>query len=177
MTTSGPDETPAPAPAPAPATAAEMPGHGLVPDHVRRLAWLLDDAIPFVAGRRIGLDGFMSFVPVVGDATGFGLSAVVVLAGVRAGCSWPTVARMVLHAGGESLLGLIPLLGPLVAFVWKANQRNLRIIEKDLRDRDATRRESWKVLSVAAGLVVVTLLLVALAAALFVISVWNWLAS
>lgn len=148
-----------------------------MPDYVRRLAWLLDDSIPLVAGRRIGIDGFMSFVPVIGDATGFAFATIVVLAGVRAGCSWPTVARMIFHAGGESLLGLIPLAGPVIAFAWKANDRNLRIIEKDLRDREATRRESWKVLLVAAGMIVLTVMMVALAAALFVISVWNWLAS
>ena len=51
----------------------------------------------------------------------------------------------------ESVLGMIPVLGPVVAFFWKANDRNLRIIEANLRDREATRRESWKVLATAAG--------------------------
>lgn len=130
----------------------DEPATGLVPDYVRRLTWVLDDAIPLFGKRRIGIDGFLSFIPGIGEATGFGLAAVVVLAGVRAGCSWITIARMVFHAVGESVVGMIPLAGPLIAFVWKANTRNLRIIEHNLADREATRRESWQVLLVALGL-------------------------
>ena len=55
-----------------------------VPDYVKQLSWVLDDAIPLGSKRRIGIDGFLSFIPVVGDATGFGLSAIVILAGVQA---------------------------------------------------------------------------------------------
>lgn len=155
----------------------ETPAAGYVPEYVRRLAWFLDDAIPLVGTRRIGADGFLSLVPVVGEAAGFGLAAVVVLAGVRAGCSWPTVARMVMHAVGESAIGMIPLVGPAVAFVWKANQRNLRIIEHNLQDREATRRESWKVLLVALGMVVVGVLFVVISLVIAISTIWNWLAN
>jgi len=155
----------------------DEPAAGLVPDYVRRLAWLLDDAIPLVGKRRIGIDGFLSFIPVVGEATGFGLAAVVVLSGVRAGCTWPTIARMVFHAVGESLVGMIPLAGPVVAFFWKANQRNLRIIEKNLEDREATRRESWKVLLFALGLAIATLAVAVLGFAIAVWTLWSWLRS
>lgn len=156
---------------PTPRAAAE----GLVPDYVRRLAWVLDDAIPIVGNRRVGLDGVMSFVPVVGDTAGFGLATIVVLAGVRAGCSWPTVARMTMHAVGETVTGMIPLGGPLIAFAWKANSRNLRIIEADLRDREATRRESWQVILVAIGLVAITLMLVAVSLGIAAYTLWQWL--
>lgn len=158
-----------------PAVPENEPAKGMVPDAVRRLAWFLDDAIPIVGGRRIGLDGFLSFVPVVGEAAGFGLAAVVVLSGVRAGCSWPTVARMVMHALGESLFGMIPLAGPVIAFAWKANSRNLRIIQQDLQDREATRRESWKVLVVAALLLVGVLAFLTVGVVLAVYVIWRWL--
>jgi len=146
-----------------------------IPDYVRRLAWVLDEAIPLFGQRRVGFDGILSFIPVIGDAAGFGLSATVVLAGVRAGCSWPTIARMLFHALGESLVGMIPLLGPVIAFGWKANSRNLRIIDSNLRDREATRRESWKVLLSAAAMAVMMIVLVLVGLSLAVYSLWRWI--
>lgn len=146
-----------------------------VPDFVRKLAWVLDDAIPILGKRRIGIDGFLSMIPVVGDAAGFGLAATVLLAGVRAGCTWPTIARMLFHALGESLVGMIPLLGPVVAFAWKANSRNLRIIEKNLADREATRRESWKVLLIALALIVLTIAIAITSLVLVIWGFYSWL--
>ena len=160
-----------------PMTAADAPAAGLVPDYVRRLAWILDDAIPLFGRRRVGIDGFLSLVPVVGETAGFGLAAVVVLAGVRAGCSWPTIARMMLHAFGESVMGMIPVAGPVIAFFWKANQRNLRIIERNLEDREATRRESWKVLLVAFGMVIVALVFAVVSLVIAAYTVWRWIRS
>lgn len=148
---------------------------GLVPEYVRRLAWILDDAIPIVGKRRVGLDGVMSFVPVIGDTAGFGLATIVVLAGVRAGCSWPTVARMTIHAVGEAVTGMVPLVGPLIAFAWKANSRNLRIIEADLGDREATRRESWQVILVGLGLAGITLALILVSLVVATYTLWRWL--
>lgn len=155
--------------APRPITSPEeAPAAGMVPDHVRALAWFLDDAIPFFGNRRIGADGFLSLIPGVGDAAGFGLSGVVILSAVRAGASWVTVARMTVHALLESIVGLIPFLGPVFAFFWKANNRNLRIIEKDLANREATRRESWKVLIAMAVILVLSVGLVLLGIGVFV---------
>lgn len=152
------------------------PAGGYVPDYVRRLAWILDDAIPLFGTRRIGIDGFLSMVPVVGEAAGFGLAAVVVLSGVRVGASWATIARMLFHAVGESIAGMIPIAGPVIAFFWKANNRNLRIIEHNLADREATRRESWKVLLVAVGLACATLAIAVLGLIVAIYTIWRWIA-
>jgi hypothetical protein len=39
-------------------------------------------------------------------------------------------ARMVLNAAIDMLLGLVPLLGDLVDIAWKANLRNLALLER-----------------------------------------------
>lgn len=149
-----------------------------VPDYVRQLAWWLDDAIPLPFGkRRVGIDGLLSMVPGIGDATGFALSAVVILAGVRAGVSWPTVARMALYATLESLAGMIPLLGPVIGFAWKANDRNLRLIERDLADGRRTRRSSMQVLGAAAVLAVVFVAVLALGLVLVIWGLWSLVSS
>lgn len=145
-----------------------------VPPYVRRLAWFLDDAIPLpIVNRRVGADGLLSLIPGIGDATGFALSAVVVLAGVQAGVSWPTVARMTLYAALESLAGMIPLLGPVISFAWKANDRNLRLIERDLADHRATRRSSVQVLAAAVVMAVVFAAVLTAGMALVIWWLWN----
>jgi hypothetical protein len=119
------------------------------------MAWVLDDAIeiPATGGRRVGIDGFITIVPGIGDAVGVALSMVVVTAGVLAGVSWPTIIRMLLNVGFEGVVGLIPFAGVVFDMAYKANDRNVRLIEADLADRSATRRSS---LGIIAALVLTT---------------------
>ena len=120
-----------------------------LPRWVERLAWVLDDAIaiPATGGRRVGIDGFITIVPGVGDAVGVALSMVVVTAGVLAGASWPTIVRMLLNVAFEGVVGLIPFAGVVFDMAYKANDRNVRLIEADLADRRATRRSSLGVIA------------------------------
>lgn len=146
-----------------------------LPQWVRRLAWLLDDSIPVpgTAGRRVGIDGVLSLIPGVGDAAGFALSMVVVAAGLAAGVSLPTLARMLVNVAAESVIGLIPFAGAIADMAFKANNRNLRLIEADLADRRATRRSSLTVLVLLVLMAVVSLVMMAvLAAAGILIFVW-----
>lgn len=135
-----------------------------VPDWVRSLAWLLDDSIPVAPGRRVGIDGLVSFVPGIGDAAGLVASMVVVLAGVGAGVSLPTLTLMMAHVGIDTIVGAVPFLGAVFDLGYKANTRNLRLIEADLVDRAGARRSALKVflLSAVAITAAVVLFLIAL---------------
>jgi hypothetical protein len=135
-----------------------------VPDWVRGLTWLLDESIPVAPGRRVGVDGLVSFVPGVGDAAGLVASMVVVLAGVAAGVSLPTLTLMMVHVGIDTIVGAVPFLGAVFDLGYKANTRNLRLIERDLADRAGARRSAIKVfvLSAAAITGAVLLFLIAL---------------
>jgi hypothetical protein len=147
-----------------------------LPDWVRRLAWVLDDAfaVPGLNGRRAGVDGLISFVPVIGDAAGIVVSMVVVLAGVAAGVSAPTAARMMLNVGFEAAVGVVPVLGAVFDLAFKANNRNVALIEADLANRSATRRSSLRVLVLTAVVMSAALLMVA-AAAVAALAVLLWL--
>ena len=136
-----------------------------LPSWVERLAWILDSAfrVPGTTDRRVGIDGLLTLVPVVGDAAGVALSMAVVLAGVAAGVSVPTLLRMLINVGIEATVGLIPFAGALFDMVYKANIRNLVLMERDLADRRATRRSSLAVLALMVGVVLLGLLMVVLA--------------
>jgi hypothetical protein len=149
-----------------------------LPEWVRRLAWVLDDAfeVPGFGGRRVGVDGLIAFVPVIGDVAGIVLGVIIVLAGIGAGVSVPTLLRMMLNVGVEALMGLIPFVGAVFDMAYKANNRNVALIEADLADRAATRRSSIRALLLSAVVVVAAILLI-VAIVIAVIAVLAWLLS
>ncbi|WMC11636.1 DUF4112 domain-containing protein [Oceanimonas pelagia] len=95
-----------------------------------RLAWLLDSAIRLPGGFRIGLDGIMGLVPGVGDLAGAAFSGYILLQAARMKLPATLLARMGLNIVLEVLIGSIPVLGDLFDFGFKANRRNMRLMEK-----------------------------------------------
>ena len=136
---------------------------------------MLDDAfaVPGMPGRRVGVDGVISLVPVAGDMVGIALSLIIVVVGIGAGVTIPTVLRMLLYIGFEALVGLIPVGGTVFNMAFKANNRNVALIEADLADRRRTRRSSLGVLLLTVGVMLVgMLMLIALFVASIAVLVW-----
>jgi hypothetical protein len=135
-----------------------------VPEWVRSLAWLMDESLPVGGGRRVGIDGVISFVPGIGDAAGLVASMVVVLAGVGTGVSLPTLTLMMINVGIDTIIGAVPFLGAVFDLGYKANTRNMKLIERDLADRAGTRRSTLRVflLSIVALIAGWVLFLIAL---------------
>jgi len=146
-----------------------------LPSWVERLAWILDSAVrvPGTSDRRVGIDGLMTLIPGVGDAAGVALSMAVLLAGVAAGVSIPTLLRMLMNVGIEALVGLIPFVGAVFDMIYKANIRNVVLMERDLADRRTTRRSSLGTLALMVSLIFISLLMSVLAwFAAFAVLVW-----
>ena len=97
---------------------------------VRIAAELLDDAVrvPFT-DRRVGLDGLLGLLPLGGDALGAVLSLYVVVEGYRLGVPWRVLARMLGNVAVDTLLGTLPLAGDAFDVLWRANRRNVDLIE------------------------------------------------
>lgn len=101
-------------------------------ERLRALARLLDSAIPLPGGYRIGIDGFLGLIPGVGDIAGGLASSYIIIESARLGASTASLVRMVLNVLLESIVGIIPLVGDIFDFVWKANEKNLALLEKQL---------------------------------------------
>lgn len=125
-------------------------GRALAPARLRRLTELLDTAIRLPGGFRIGWDAIIGLVPGVGDVTGAALSLYVVFHAARLGASRATLLRMLGNVGLEALVGAVPLLGDLFDAAFKANTRNLALLEAHLAQPERVRRTSrlwlWGVL-------------------------------
>ena len=74
------------------ASRKNVPNSRPLPAWVERLAWILDSVFEIPGTRRrVGIDGMLTFIPVIGDAAGLTLSMIVVAAGIAAGvssCGW-----------------------------------------------------------------------------------------
>jgi hypothetical protein len=103
---------------------------------IRALARLLDTAYVVPGTRyRIGLDPILGLLPGLGDFLSLGLSAYLLHEARHLGVSRRTLARMGLNLLLDATVGTVPLLGDVFDVAYKANARNLALLEKDLQAR------------------------------------------
>jgi hypothetical protein len=81
---------------------------------------------------RLGLNSLIGLPPVAGDAMLTAISLWIVWEAKRLGLPRKKIARMLGNVAIETALGTVPLVGDLFDVVWKANLRNLAIVEKHL---------------------------------------------
>ncbi len=113
----------------------EIPGHALDrrADSVRSLAKLLDSAFRIPGtGIRLGADSIFGLIPVVGDLTGAALSGYIVLTSARMGAPASTLVKMLVNIGIDTAVGSIPVLGDMFDAGWRANVRNVELLDNHL---------------------------------------------
>ena len=118
------------------------PGRARSARRIERLAWVLDESIRLPGGYRVGLDGFVGMIPGAGDALGMIASAYILLQGRALGATPPVMFRMFGNVLLELVVGLVPLVGDLFDFAFKANRRNVALLEDYIEDEGETHRAS-----------------------------------
>ena len=133
-----------------------------------RFAELLDSGIRIPGTQlRFGLDPLIGLIPGVGDAAGAVLAGWILVEAIRLGASRATLVRIAGNIALDAGVGAVPLIGDIFDFAWKANVRNVTLLERHLRDpARAMRADRSFVAFVIGGITVVTLGLFALAAIL-----------
>jgi hypothetical protein len=107
--------------------------HGSRVGRLRRLSYLLDNSIPIPGTPfRIGLDSIIGLIPGVGDLVGGAFSLYIMLEAARLGASHSLLARMGWNVAVDVLVGAVPVLGDLFDAGWKANVRNLALLERQV---------------------------------------------
>lgn len=101
---------------------------------LRKWAVLLDSAFQVPGTRmRFGIDPIVGLLPGVGDlVTGF-FSVMILLHSVRLRIPKIVVGRMVVNTVLDLLAGAVPVLGDLFDAGYKANLKNLRLLERHAR--------------------------------------------
>jgi len=100
-------------------------------ERLRRWAVLLDSAFK-VPGLpvRFGLDAIVGLVPGVGELTTPVFTMLLLYTGLRRRVPLVVLGRMVVNTGVDALIGLVPVVGDITDVGWKANLRNLDLLER-----------------------------------------------
>jgi hypothetical protein len=139
---------------------------------VRDLARVLDSQFRIPGTQRtFGVDALVGLIPGVGDVAGLVMSAGVIMKAIGLGARGATVGRMILNSSLDAVVGTVPVLGTLFDFVFKANNRNVRLLEQHVTDPEGTRAASGKAVRRTMALVVVAFIVVMVA----VVALLGWL--
>jgi hypothetical protein len=98
---------------------------------LRKWATLLDSAFRVPGtGMRFGLDPLVGLIPGVGDIVTGLFSVLMLLHAVRLRVPKVVLARMTVNVGLDLLAGVVPIIGDLFDAGYKANLRNLTLLER-----------------------------------------------
>ncbi|MEH1942117.1 MAG: DUF4112 domain-containing protein [Nostoc sp.] len=141
---------------------------------LRQLSRLLDNVIT-IPGTQIGfgLDPILGLIPIGGDFLGVMFSCYIILEAARLGVSRATLGKMVLNVVIDGLVGAVPVLGDFFDFAWRANTNNIKLLEDYLKfPSEQKSADRWFILAVLVGLLLISIVLVALPVIL-VRMLWN----
>lgn len=131
--------------------------HNATMQKVARLTKLMDKQFSIPGTNfRFGLDGLLGLIPGVGDISTFAVSCYLLTLMAKNGASGYVMARMVLNVLIDAIIGSIPFIGDLFDFAFKANSRNMRLMQEHFVE-GRHRGGAWKVI---VPIVIILLLIV-----------------
>ena len=103
---------------------------------IRQLAQLMDNQFRVPGTNiRFGLDSIIGLVPGIGDVVTSAVPLWIIYQAQQAGVSRWTLTRMISNVAVDTVVGLIPLVGDAFDIIWKANAKNLKLLERELSRR------------------------------------------
>ena len=112
---------------------AESAGDAPRRSRAARIAWLLDNQFQIPGTSvRVGIDGLVGLIPGIGDTITTCLSLLILAEAIQLRVRKRTLAIMLGNIALDWLVGLVPLLGDAFDILYKANMRNLALLEADL---------------------------------------------
>ena len=101
------------------------------------LARLMDSLVALPGtGIRVGADAVIGLVPVVGDLLAGAISAYLIWEAKRLGASKLVLWRMVGNALVDTAIGAVPIAGDIFDVAFRANLKNLRLLQRHLEKRE-----------------------------------------
>lgn len=97
----------------------------------RALASFLDDGVELpVVGVKVGVDPLLGLLPVSGDVVSGVISLYIPLEAARLGVPMTKIVEMITNIGVDVAVGSVPVLGTLFDTFWRANRRNVNLLEE-----------------------------------------------
>lgn len=134
---------------------------------LKQVARLLDSAIAVPGtSRTIGLDPILGLIPGLGDLVSPIFTIGVIWQARELGVPRVVQLRMIFNAAIDALVGLVPLAGDLFDFAWKANDRNMALLERHAYEVQTPSASDW------AFVVAAVVLLIGIASVPFLLLGW-----
>ena len=126
---------------------------------LRSISWLFDELVR-IPGTKItvGLDALMGLIPGGGDVVGGAISVYALFVARRLGAPTSVILRMAVNILVDAVLGAVPFLGDLFDVSWKANRKNVQVLEEFIASPQRAQRSSMVAVAATAVAVVGTLL-------------------
>lgn len=102
-------------------------------ERLAKLAYWLDERFRIPGTHyRVGVDGIAGLIPGIGDGITTALSIYIVLEARRFGVPKTMLWRMIWNSIIDGVVGTIPLVGDLFDIHWKANRKNIFLLNEYL---------------------------------------------
>lgn len=139
---------------------------------LRRISRLLDNAIT-IPGTKIsfGLDPILGLLPGGGDTLTGGIAAYIVVEAARMGIPREILGKMVGNILIDSFAGTIPVVGDLFDVGWKANVKNIELLEEHLGVAESNPSDKLFIFGL---IIVLALIVLGFAAITFFTVTWFW---
>lgn len=136
-------------------------------ERLRAIARLFDQAFAVPGTRwRFGIDALFGLIPGLGDLAGALVAVFALRVARRLGAPAAIQMHMLANVTLDALIGTVPVLGDLFDFAFKAQTRNLALLDAWMASpHDAARRSRR-------GLLLIPLAVLAVFIALTVVGVW-----
>lgn len=136
-------------------------------EKLRAIARLFDQAFPIPGTRwRFGIDALFGLVPGMGDVIG----ALVAVYALRVARTLRAPGAVQMHMLGnialDALIGAVPVIGDIFDFVFKAQTRNLALLDEWVGSPERTARRSRR------GLLLIPIAVLIVFTGLTVLGVW-----
>ena len=98
---------------------------------LKLLSERLDNSIKIPGtNQKIGIDAIVGIIPILGDFIGAIFSTYILYSGIKMGVSSKIVKKMATNIAIEFIIGSLPIIGDIFDALWKANKRNVELIEE-----------------------------------------------
>ncbi|WIA32458.1 hypothetical protein OEZ86_003279 [Tetradesmus obliquus] len=131
--------------------------------HVMLLSKVMDNAITIpIIKKKFGLDAMLGLIPYVGDMAGATVGSYIISRALKYNMPKRLVLRMLVNQAIDSVVGVVPFLGDIFDFGFKANARNMKLLQEHLEHpKSATRADTCFLVSLFLLVVVLPIVLVA----------------
>ena len=120
------------------------PSHVASLRRLRRVSHLLDNAIPIPGTKyRIGLDPILGLIPGGGDFISSIFAGYVVFKSAQMGVPQETLVKMAANIVFDTVAGTVPVAGDLLDVTWKANVKNIELLDAHLGSPEQGKKADW----------------------------------